>query len=168
MEYTRLANVLTTSTFAVAKDDKKDRLISWPKVYNGLFPPPPFIDLPNPGLFQKIIPQTQQKHTDFFFDVANMFHNIVLPSNMQLIFPFKAVPFGNLSATLQLKITAEAGWRPAQHERARPLQRTLPMGFKWAVYIGHTFAKSCFTAAINIFVYVHSKDNPADGPSRPT
>ena len=39
------------------------------------------------------------------------------------------------------------GFCPQQNARMRPLQHTLPMGFKWAVYIAHNFAKSCVTQA---------------------
>lgn len=152
LAYQRTADRLTMSSFAVRKDSLRDRMISWPRTQNKLMPDPPYVDLPDPSIFGSIRAPSDADLQAFYFDVGNMFHNIRLPSSMAKLFPLRTVSFGDLPGTLQRRIEITLGCRPRQHERFRPLQATLPMGFKWAVYIAHTFAKSCFKEAYNSFI----------------
>lgn len=150
--YTQVADSITMSSFAVFKDCSRDRMISWPRLQNAFMPDPPYTDLPHPGLFDNIRVDPNSRLASFYFDVANMFHNISLPPSLVKYFPLKSIPFGNLPGSMQRKLLPCFPCRPKQHELVRPLQKTLPMGFKWAVYIAHTFAASCFTSAFDRFM----------------
>ncbi|KAI0558954.1 hypothetical protein FGB62_177g010 [Gracilaria domingensis] len=149
--YTTLADALTMTSFAVVKDISKDRLISWPRIQNLCMPEPPEVNLPNPGHLAALQVPKQSILSGFYLDIANMFHNIRMPSNLASIFPFAKVAFGNLPGCLQRKLQAKFGFRPEQSELLRPLQCTLPMGFKWSVFIGHTFVESCYQEAFVLF-----------------
>ena len=81
-----------------------------------------------------------------------MFHNIGLPKHLVPMIPLTCICFGNLRGTLQRRMVRTLGFRPQQNTRMRPLQATLPMGFKWTVYIAHNFAKSCVTQAYSNFL----------------
>ena len=150
--YTRIANTLTMTSFAVVKDQERDRLISWPRVQNASFPDPPYTELPNPGNFTNLRHREAASLSGFFLDVENMFHNVPLPTHLSLLFPLKEVVYGNLHGTFQRSLQKQLGFRPQQRIRLRPLQRSLPMGFKWAVYLAHTFVQSCYEEAFKIFL----------------
>ncbi|KAI0565259.1 hypothetical protein FGB62_20g110 [Gracilaria domingensis] len=128
--YTTLADALTMTSFAVVKDISKDRLISWPRIQNLCMPESPEVNLPNPGHLAALQVPKQSILSGFYLDIANMFHNIRMPSNLASIFPFAKVAFGNLPGCLQRKLQAKFGFRPEQSELLSPLQCTLPMGFK--------------------------------------
>lgn len=85
--YSRLANFLITSSFGVSKDEQRDRLISWPRVQNDLLPEPPQVQLPSPDLFSRVREETSLAHGAFYFDIANMFHNIRLPPCVEQFSP---------------------------------------------------------------------------------
>ena len=107
-----------------------------------LFPAPPVPDLPDPSLYQRIQVEMKHKVAGFEHDVANMFHNVVLPLELALCFPFQSVVFGDLPGNAQ-RSTIEGlklSQQPKQNKRFRPFQKTLPMGFTWAVWIAHTVA----------------------------
>ena len=142
--YKFIASRLTMSSFAFRKDAQRERMISWPRVQNQMMPPPPYVNLPDPGIFGKLRTPHDASIQAFYFDIANMFHNIRLPRSLFHLFPLRTVCFGDLPGTLQRRIAISLSYRPKQDERFRLLQATLPMGFKWAVYIAHSFAKFCF------------------------
>ena len=151
LQYSRIADILTMTSFAVVKDDLKDRIISWPRMQNLQFPEPPHTNLPHPGHFAKLREAPNCSLTAFYNDVKNMFHNIRLPPHLASIFPLKKIAFGNLPGRVQLTIAKELGFRPRQQDLLRPMQTTLPMGFKWAVYIAHNFLEACYRKALHHF-----------------
>ena len=138
---------LTMTSFAVAKSEARDRLISWPLVQNDLMPDPPYTELPNPSLYSNLRLDTTSSAGGFYFDVLNMFHNIRLPTAMIKYFPLMSVPFGHLPAQLQQQLILKFKRPFSKLDVLRPCQATLPMGFKWAVFIAHTFPRSCIEEA---------------------
>lgn len=151
-QYTRLADSLTMTSFAVVKDQKRDRLISWPRLQNLRMPDPLYTSLPNPGHFRKIEDKGESLLSGFYLDVENMFHNIRLPPHMVPLFLFKLVQYGHLPPSLQLTLKQHLGFKPSPETLLRPLQRSLPMGFKWAVFIAHNFVRSCYLEAFSAFL----------------
>lgn len=151
-QYTELADALVMTSFAVLKDETRDRLISWPRVQNLYMPDPPHTALPNPGHFSKIRTPRDSALSGFYSDIENMFHNIRMPPHLAAFFPMKEIPFGSLPGPLQRSLRNTLGYQPRQAARLRPLQCTLPMGFKWAVFISHTFVQSCYMEALNVFL----------------
>lgn len=151
-----LAYALTLTSFAVCKDREKDRLISWPRIQNELFAEPPDVDLPHPGVLARmhLHGERVQATEGFELDVANMFHQLVLPHWLSKMLQLTAVAFGDLSdaaqrsAMRQLSLTR----RPRQAPRLRPYLRTMPMDFAWAVHVSHAIANTllrrCVTDAI--------------------
>lgn len=148
----RLVEGITMTSFAVSKTGTKDRLISWPRIQNMLLPNPPKVNLPNPEMFTRLRISNRGKLQGLFFDVDNMYHNISLPSHLVNLFPLTKVRYGNLSGSLQRKLAHTFGFRPRQDEFVRPFQATLPMGFKWAVYIAHSLANSCIRQGTSLFM----------------
>lgn len=71
--YSKLTDSLTMTSFVVTKDKNRDRLICRPRV-----------QLPNPSLFTRMRIQTDVAVGDFYFDVSNMFHSIILPKFLLL------------------------------------------------------------------------------------
>ena len=138
------------TSFAVTKNGERDRLISWPKVQNMYMPDPPYTDLPNPSHFDKLRQPGNNQLGAFYFDVENMFHNIRLPDSLSRFFPLQTVAFGQLPKALRNELCGKWGFTPDSTARIRPLQTTLPMGFKWAVFIAHTFANTCVRQAFNM------------------
>ena len=76
-----------------------------------------------------------------------MFRNNSLPSRLVRFFPLAEVRFGNLPGPLRSLF----GLRLHQSDYVRPYQKTLLMGFKWAVYIAHTLADACIKDAVSVF-----------------
>ena len=143
-EYGAMADKLTMSLFAVQKTVSRDRMISWPCIQNRILPDPPYVELPTPDAFPHIRLSAGSALQAIYMDVANMFHNIRLPPHLSALFPMPTVAVRDLPQPLQSRLMKS---NIRQHETVRPLQATLPMGFKWAVYISHTFAASCIEEA---------------------
>lgn len=158
-QYRHLANALTISSFAVCKDEQRDRLISWPRVQNLYMPDPPYTDLPNASHFDKIREPQCLDLAGFYFDVGNMFHNIKMPVALARFFPLRQIRFGDLSEHLQKRLSKQLGNTLTDSVMLRPIQTTLPMGFKWAVYIAHTFAHECFREAFMSSAIILAKHN---------
>lgn len=112
-EYYATANEITTITFAVAKNDDKERLISRPKQQNTALPETHHTCLPSPDNFQ-MLQFGQEKLAAFSFDIENVFHNVLHPPDFARIFSFQIVRYGNLSGTLQCSITTQLKMRPGQ------------------------------------------------------
>ena len=146
-QHRSLAANLKMTSFAVAKSETRDRLISWPRVQNDLMPVPPYKELPNPSLYSNLRLTTTSSAGGFYFDVSNIFHNIRLPTAMVKYFPLMPVAFGHLPAQLQQRLILKFKRPLSKSDVLRPCQATLPMGFKWAVFIAHTFARSCIEEA---------------------
>ncbi len=157
-EWSVVADALTMTSFAVAKDMNRDRLISWPRIQNENFADPPEVDLPDPSLFSRLRISSNSNLSGFALDIENMFHNIRLPEWLVRFFPFKSVRFGNLHADLQRELLAKLRprYRFRQNSLLRPHQSTLPMGFKWAVYIAHTIADACLHRAMQRFSVIQN------------
>ena len=146
-----LADAITMTSFAVTKNDYRDRLISWPRIQNLLFLTPPPVSLPDPSIFTRLRVTGKGKLSGFYLDIENMFHNIRLPSHLIKFFLLSKVRFGNLPAQLQMHLVSVLGYRLHQGDLVRPYQSTLPMGFKWAVYVAHSISKSAIDAAVTTF-----------------
>lgn len=52
--YKLVANKLPMTSFAVRKDEDRDRMISWPRTQNDLMPAPPGLELPDPSIFERL------------------------------------------------------------------------------------------------------------------
>lgn len=128
--YTRLADAITMTSFAVVKNQQWDHLISWPHVQNASFSGPPHTELPNPGYFANLRHRKAASLSGFFLHVENMFHNIPLLSHLSRLFLFKEEVYDNLPGALQRSLQKHLGFRPQQNFRLRPLQCSLRMGFK--------------------------------------
>lgn len=149
--YRQLAPHLELTLFAVSKTEKTDRLISWPRTQNMLMPEPPYTPLPDPSLYSSIH-QTAGKLQAFSLDVANQFHNIVLPQWLARLFPMKPVCISQLDNTTAQRVRSRLNLEPGSNCIVRPCQATLPMGFKWSVYIAQNFTASCISQAYDLLL----------------
>ncbi|KAI0563493.1 hypothetical protein FGB62_38g110 [Gracilaria domingensis] len=145
--YSKLANKLTMSLFAVVKDANNDRLIGWPRVQNAFMPRPPITDLPIPDLFANIKLKSHIESFGIFFDKSNMFHCIRLPRHFAMLFPMKTIQFLQLDHETQLAVMQDTGRIFLPTDFVRPLQATMPMGFTWSVAIAHRLANACLRIA---------------------
>lgn len=152
LKYTKFAKHVTMTSFAVVKDTKRDRLISWPRMQNEGMPKPPYADLLALDLLQNIGVPDSACPSGFFFDIANMFHTIRLPPSFAKLLPMSPILFGSLSKETQSAILSTKNTNLHQHVLVRPLQTTMPMGFKWSVFIAHTIAKKCIQHAYQLFL----------------
>lgn len=149
-DYRLLASTIQMSIFSVTKSEASDRLISWPQVQNALLPDPPQVSLPNPGLFDQI-KSSSERLSAVYLDIENMFHNIFLPKWLSLLFPMQPVQASTLSPEVfqSIKHSLKLPNIP-DDAMLRPLQATMPMGFKWSVYISHLFVGSCIQQSYSI------------------
>ena len=152
--FSKLADQITMTSFAVNKDSERDRIISWTRVQNLFLPEPPLVNLPSPVVFSRLRVSKKGPLGGFYLDADNMFHNICPYSHLVRFFPLAKARFGNLPRPLQSKLKSSWGFRPHQSEFVRPYQSTLPMGFKWAVYIAHTLAESYIEEAMSTFTRI--------------
>lgn len=65
--------------FTVRKDEKTERLISWPRSQNSFMLEPDDVDLPDPGVFDSFPYDPRLRLAGFAVDLSNMFHNTRLP-----------------------------------------------------------------------------------------
>lgn len=124
------ADTITVSNFAVVKDSKSDRMITWPRIRSRLFASQPSIDLSDPHLFKAIIAHSNDKDFGVTTDVAKMFHNIILPRWIAFLFPLSTVCIVDMPSSLRNYVIKSVclAKRPKKCERFRPHQETLPMG----------------------------------------
>lgn len=113
------------------------------------------MELPDPSVFRKITctgDRLSRGHegsdSGFFFDIGNMFHNIRLLPFLARNFPLRLIAFGDQCGSVHNKLAARFGRWLRQTEIVRSLQSTLPMGFKWAVFIAQNFSRSCICKSI--------------------
>lgn len=108
------------------------------------------VDLPDPSLFARLEHARDANLCGFAVDVANMFHNVVLPPWMERLFPMPPIAFGDMPGELQRAVmkALDLGLRPPQGDRFVPHQATLPMGFKWAVHIAHALSGAVIQRAL--------------------
>lgn len=101
--------------------------------------PPDEVDLPDPSLFDHLSIDDRRSAAGFGVDIADMFHNVVLPEWLSELMPIAPVTFGDLSGEAQRALCSQLALRsrPKQCRKFRPLQSTLPMGFKWAATLAH-------------------------------
>ena len=150
-EFSKFADAIQLTLFAVSKTQKRTRLISWPRVQNDALPDPPYTYLPDPSLFEAI-EVIGHKLSAHFIDIANMFHNITLPTWLTRLFPMKPVPARELDQQTWDRIKIQIPhWDQNRNHLIRPYQATMPMGFKWAVFIAHTFVSGCLDHAYKLF-----------------
>lgn len=125
------ATAITMSSFAVIKDEVADRLISWPRIQNLFFLRPDDVDLPDLSLFGRISIVTEHQAPGCV-DISDMFRNIILPEWLSELLPLAPVAFGDQSGDAQRALCSQLQLRtcPKQSTKFRPLQATLPMGFK--------------------------------------
>lgn len=148
------------TSFAVVKDTNADRLISWPRSQNSLFLEPPEVDLPDTSLFSRFHVAARSEALGFACDVSNMFHNLQLPGWLVYYFALKSVSFGDLGGDAQRQLISalKLSKRPPQNARFRPHQRTVAMGWSWAVAIAHGVASGAIRRAVaQVSVALHHK-----------
>ena len=148
--YTAIASNIEMSLFAFTKSPMRNRLISWPRVQNDTALSPLYTSLPNPAMFEAI----RMRGSDpgaFLLDISNMFHNITLPIWLAGLLPMKAVALSHLHEDTQRRI-AERTILPGNTAdlHLHVCQATMPMGFKWAIFIAHTFVDSCFNESFRL------------------
>jgi len=149
----RMRDALTMSSFGVTKDEDSDRLISWPRIQNEWFLPPPVPSFPDPSAFTRVFADESPNGAGFALDVANMFHNIRLPPWMTSLFPLTPLLYKDMPSDLKVQIMSILNMSapPPDYTSFRPLQRTLPMGFTWAAFLGHAIAEGCLHGALDSF-----------------
>ena len=121
-------NNITLSSFAVVKDDRKDRLISWPKAQNELGPIPPNPNLPSPDARTKL-ETSSTTLAAFHLEIQDMFHHLPLPPRLRHFFPLKPVSFRNLPPQLKSAMSKLFGRCISETEILRPFHATVPMGW---------------------------------------
>lgn len=97
----RMASATTMTLFSISKSVYTDRLISWPRFLNQHAPDPPHCELPDPSSFNAIL-ASSPKLSAFFFDVSNMFHQIILPRQFADLLSLPAVVIEKLDVDLQI------------------------------------------------------------------
>jgi len=149
----RIRDALTMSSFGVTKDESSDRLISWPRIQNEWFLPSPVPSFPDPSAFSQIFADQSPSAAGFALDVANMFHNIRLPSWLTSLFPLTPLLYKDMNSNLQKQVLSmlDLSVPPPGYTSFRPLQRTLPMRFTWAAFLGHSIAEGCLRRAVETF-----------------
>ena len=81
-----------------------------------------------------------------------MFHNIAMPAWLSRLFPMNPIYARELDDdTLQRIKTHFPQLDKNENQLLRPCQATMPMGFKWAVFIAHPFVAGCLDQAYNLF-----------------
>ena len=150
-EYSQLADAVQLTLFAVSKSATRTRLISWPRVQNDALPDPPYTYVPDPSLFEAIKIDGNDTSA-FFLDIANMFHNITVPVWLSRLFPMNQIYARELDDdTLQRMKTHLPQLYQNENQLLRPCQATMPMGFKWAAFIAHSFVAGCLDQAYKLF-----------------
>ena len=137
-----LRGFITLTSFGVRNSDTLDRLIFWPRIQNELFVDPSSTDLTDPSMFSRLVLSARIHSVGFALDIANMFHNIVIPAWLVKLLPLSKIAFGNQPGRTQRRIMEKLKLKrkPRQNQLFRPHQRTLPMGFKSAMHIAHSIA----------------------------
>lgn len=135
----RRHDAITITSFAVRKDEASDRLISWSKSQNYFMIAPDDVYLPDPGMLDRLSYSENLNLCGIGTDISNMFHNICLPAWLLPFFPLRKVRFGILFGEAQRRLCSELQLRKRLQQSAtfRPMQRTLAMGFKWAMAVTH-------------------------------
>lgn len=142
--YCAMASEIQMTLFAVSKSHNRSRLISWPRVQNDAIQELPFTSLPHPSMFEAIRQQGSAL-SSFFLDISNMFHNITLSLWLSRLLPMPPILFSHLPIETQRRIAKRTHIHAQNTEfLIRPSQATMPMGFKWAVFIDHNFLSSYF------------------------
>ena len=149
--YSRIANKLTMSAFAVVKDEKRDRLVTWPRTQNHMVPDAPKVNLPHPSQFGLFRATPDLRFSAFCIDIANMSHHISLPQHLVRYFPLQTICFRDLPRKLQAFLIKQFGKHISQDEFLRPCQATMSIGFKWSVYIIHTISQYLVRRSWNEF-----------------
>lgn len=90
-------NRITMTSFAVRKDEERDRLFSWPEAPNDHMLAPDDVDLPDPGLFDRLSYSDDIRISGFAADISNIFHSICLPDWLVPFFPLRVIRLGNLT-----------------------------------------------------------------------
>lgn len=149
----RLRDALTMSSFGVTKDIESDRLISWPRIQNDWFMKSPVPSFPDPSAFSRIFADQSPKGAGFALDIANMFHNILLPPWLCSLFPLNPLRYEEMPTNLKNQMVEEFNLScpPPSFTTFRPMQKTLPMGFTWAAFLGHSIAEGCIRGALDAF-----------------
>ena len=145
----KLRDNSTLSSFAVVKDQKRDRLISWRRLQNATGPEPPNPCLSCPESWSRLQVSTNDLKA-FHFDIQDMFHQLSMPPRLHLLFPLHPVSLSDLSPTLQVVLLKR--WPSLkQSEKVRPFQTTIPMGWNWAVVIANSVSARLLKVSFNTF-----------------
>ena len=140
----------TLSSFAVIKNDHRDRLISWPKLQNAVGPDPPNPALPTPDAWARVNVSASNLKA-FHFDVRDMFHHLPLPPRLSHLFPLRQVYFGELPAQLQTALSNIFGTKLQPDTLLRPFHATVPMGWAWAVTIANNVSSRLLIHTYTLF-----------------
>lgn len=123
IEEPAFSDSITMASFCSTERSRTRSLISWPRVQNQFMPDPRYIELPDPSVYSQLRAGKVEYFKAFYFDLANMFHNIRLPNFLLRLFPLRSISFGNLPGNLQRKIIGLLGHRPKQSAHYRPHSR---------------------------------------------
>lgn len=141
---------LQVTNFVITKSLDEDRLMAWPRSANeyAKLPPPP--DIPDPPLFD-FVRTRKEKLTGVWLDISNMSHNLQLPPAFRGLFPLSAIRFSDIDSETQSSVLQMLKINHInESELIRPSQRTMPMGFTWAVTLAHSATTSIICQAYNI------------------
>lgn len=155
----KYTSFLQITSFSITKSEAQDRLISWTRIANLFSKPPPPPDLPDPSLFEYLT-CGQVRLGGIYLDVANMFHNLVVPKPMTDLFPLPPERFADLNSETQKTVLEQVGvvqLHPAT--LLRPAQATIPMGFTWAVTLAHDATTNIITEAFSRTIAARALDS---------
>lgn len=160
--YSKLADFIQITLFAVTKSPEEDRLISWPRIQNHLLSDPPHTHLPSPDLFQSIMVKSPSLSA-FNFDVANMFHNIALLQCISMLFPLPKVKLSDLPPPLVTFLHNLYPGKLRPKTILRPCQAFMPIEFKWSVFVSHTFASKLLQESFHMLEPLSPARPASDG-----
>ena len=115
--------------FGVTKSEEKDRIIDDDRRANIAFIDPPHADLPNPSFFADLVLPKNKELSVSVSDADNFYHRILLPPWIRQYLGLWPVQ----SSELEL---------PGKNRLIYPIRRTLPMGWKFSVYISCLVGKN--------------------------
>lgn len=99
-----------------------------------------------------------------WLDITSMFHNLGLPPAFVDLFPLPIIAFGELSPETQNRIRATLPDIDINASTLlRPAQRTMPMGFTWAVVLAHDAMTNIVRTAYSV-TCMSKTSHPAPHP----
>ena len=150
-DYSQLVDAIHLKHFAVSKNRNRTRLSSWTRIQKSALPDSLNTYLPDPSLFEAI-ETSGDCSSAFYLDIANMSHNITLTDWLSKLFPIWTIEISELDNETSQSIRKQLPHLDlSENKLLRPRQATMPMEFKWAVFIAHSFVAGCFWYAYTLF-----------------